>query len=68
MKLVTSAALSAILVCTSASVFAETPDFSKTAAAQSSYDFSKNQPAKGNNVQPNSAQHDFSKTAAASRE
>ncbi|MPY21378.1 hypothetical protein FM037_19340 [Shewanella psychropiezotolerans] len=68
MKLLISAALSAILVLSSASAFAETPDFSKTAAAQSSYDFSNNQPAKGNNVQQSSAQHDFSKTAAASRQ
>ncbi|SQH76052.1 conserved exported protein of unknown function [Shewanella benthica] len=68
MKLVSSSALSAlsaILVFTSAAAFAEVPDFSKTAAAQSSYNFSKNQPAKGNNVQQSSAQHDFSKTAAA---
>ncbi|NRB23090.1 hypothetical protein [Shewanella sp.] len=44
MKLLTSAALSAILVFTSATVFAEDVDFSKTVAAQPGYDFSKSQP------------------------
>lgn len=68
MKLLTSAALSAILVFTSATVFAEDVDFSKTVAAQPGYDFSKSQPAEGNNVQQSTAEHDFSNTPAVSRQ
>ena len=65
MKLLTSVALSAVFVFSSASVFADIPDFSKTSAAKSSYDFSNNQPVKGNQLQQASTRHDFSKTAAA---
>lgn len=45
--------------------FAESPDFSKTNAANSTYDFSKNKQETGNQNQVNSTQHDFSKTSAA---
>ncbi|AQS40346.1 hypothetical protein Sps_05277 [Shewanella psychrophila] len=65
MKLLTSVALSAVFVFSSVAV-ADIPDFSKTSAAKSSYDFSKNQPVKGNQLQQASTRHDFSKTVAAS--
>lgn len=68
MKLLTSVTLSVVLAFASTSVLAERPDFSKTAAAQASYDFSQNKPASGNQLAQASGQHDFSKTAAASNE
>ncbi|ACA88570.1 hypothetical protein [Shewanella woodyi] len=68
MKLLTSVTLSAVFVFASTSVLAEKPDFSKTTAAQASYDFSKNKPATGNQLMKSSTRHDFSKTAAASSE
>lgn len=68
MKLLTSATLAVTLAVISSPTLADIPDFSKTSAAKSSYQFSQNAAAKQNFVKQASTRHDFSKTTAANQQ